>query len=96
MPARCPRPTVDVNRGMEPFGPRTGRRRRPYGRSRGRGATSSRESGIRVTVVSPGWIDTHESAAINGGEEAKPAIREHAAATVAKGLWVDPRRLSRP
>ena len=46
--------------------------------------------GIRVNVVSPGWIDTPGGTAINGGEEAMPAIREHAAATVAKG------RMGRP
>lgn len=46
--------------------------------------------GIRVNVVSPGWIETPGGTAINGGEEAMGAVREYAAATVPRGRMGQP------
>ncbi|MET9557222.1 SDR family oxidoreductase [Streptomyces sp. NPDC006645] len=49
-----------------------------------------KDRGIRVNVLSPGWIDTPGGAAVFGDEETAQAVKEHAAATVAKG------RMGRP
>ena len=44
-----------------------------------------KDRGIRVNVISPGWIETPGGTTINGGEEAMGAIREYAAGTVPRG-----------
>jgi NAD(P)-dependent dehydrogenase (short-subunit alcohol dehydrogenase family) len=78
-----------ADRGMEAFGAYAASKAalRSFART---WSNELKGRGIRVNVVSPGGIDTPGGTAINGGEEAMPAIREYVAATVAKG------RIGRP
>lgn len=78
-----------ADRGMEAFGAYSASKAavRSFART---WSTELKGRGIRVNVVSPGAIETPGGTAINGGEEAMPAIREYVAATVPKG------RIGRP
>ncbi len=73
-----------ADRGMEAFGAYAASKAalRSFART---WSSELKGRGIRVNVLSPGWIETPGGTAVNGGEEAMPAIRDHAAATVPKG-----------
>ncbi|WP_454860050.1 SDR family NAD(P)-dependent oxidoreductase [Promicromonospora soli] len=78
-----------ADRGMEAFGAYSASKAavRSFART---WSNELKGRGIRVNVISPGWIDTPGGTAINGGEEAMPAVKEHAAATVPKGRMGQP------
>jgi NAD(P)-dependent dehydrogenase (short-subunit alcohol dehydrogenase family) len=78
-----------ADRGMEAFGAYSASKAavRSFART---WSNELKGRGIRVNVISPGWIDTPGGTAINGGEEAMPAVREHAAAAVPKGRMGQP------
>ncbi|MFI2364149.1 SDR family NAD(P)-dependent oxidoreductase [Promicromonospora sp. NPDC019610] len=78
-----------ADRGMEAFGAYSASKAavRSFART---WSNELKGRGIRVNVVSPGLIDTPGGTAVNGGEEAMPAIRDYAAATVPKGRMGQP------
>jgi NAD(P)-dependent dehydrogenase (short-subunit alcohol dehydrogenase family) len=78
-----------ADRGMEAFGAYAASKAavRSFART---WSNELKGRGIRVNVISPGWIDTPGGTAINGGEEAMVAVKEYAAVTVPKGRMGQP------
>jgi len=78
-----------ADRGMEAFGAYAASKAavRSFART---WSTELKGRGIRVNVVSPAWIETPGGTAAFGDEETARAMKEHVAATVAKGRMGQP------
>ena len=78
-----------ADRGMEAFGAYAASKAavRSFART---WSTELKSRGIRVNVVSPAWIETPGGTAAFGDEETARAMKEHVAATVAKGRMGQP------
>ncbi|MFI9488115.1 SDR family NAD(P)-dependent oxidoreductase [Promicromonospora sp. NPDC052451] len=85
--------STSADRGMAAFGAYAASKAavRSFART---WSTELKDRGIRVNVVSPGMIETPGGTAVNGGEEAMPAVRAAAASFVVAGRMGEPEEVA--